>query len=76
MEKIINALLFLSENTLIQDGEKIYLNDLFRKIISSYDGRKRIHFVDISKDVVIYKNQILVEQLIKNLIENAIKYST
>ncbi len=76
LEKIINALLFLSENTLIKDGDKVNLNALFHKVISQFEGVKKIHFVELHKEVTVMKNQILLEQLVKNLIENAIKYSS
>ena len=75
MEKIINALLFLSENTTIKDGEKIILNDIISKVISAHDWTKKIHYVEVQKNVIVYKNAILLEQVIKNLLENAMKYS-
>lgn len=75
MEKIINSLLFLSENTVIKDGEKIVLNELFSKIIHWYEWSKKIHYVELSKGILVYKNGILLEQVIKNLLENAMKYS-
>ncbi len=76
LEKIINALLFLSENTFIKDGEKLHLNTIFKKIMHSFEDQKKIHFVELQKDIFVTKNQILLEQLIKNLFENAIKYSS
>lgn len=75
MEQIINSLLFLSENSIIKEKEKINFWTLLKELIEEQNTEKEIHFEQKDKKVFIETDPILLKRLIKNLLENAIKYS-
>lgn len=70
MENIISSLLFLSENSKNKSNDKVSFIDLLEK----YKKNKNIQLI-INDDFVVYWDKKLFEILIKNLIENWLKYS-
>lgn len=70
MENIISSLLFLAENSKNTLKDKVSFKDLFDKY--SFDKNISICF---KNDFIIYWDKNLFEILIKNLIENWLKYS-
>ena len=75
LEHIINGLLFLSENTLIQSKQKIDIIPLFENVIDSFITEKEIKLQTSKPHIFVYTEKILFERLLKNLVENALKYS-
>ena len=75
MQEIIDNLLFLSESEANLEKEEIDLNNEIKEIINKYfwDFREKIFisWVNIKKNF----NKKLFDILIRNLLENAIKYS-
>jgi signal transduction histidine kinase len=76
MEQIINALLFLSENSIIKDKEKLNFSNLVKEIVSQQETKKKFELELKEKKIFIETDPILLKRLITNLIENAIKYTT
>lgn len=70
MENIINSLLFLAENSQSKVKDKIS----FKKLLEKYSENKNI-LLNIKEDFIAYWDNNLFEILLKNLIENALKYS-
>lgn len=70
MENIINSLLFLAENPKNKLKDKINFNNLFEK----YKENKDV-LLNIKDDFIVYWDKNLFEILVKNLIENWLKYS-
>lgn len=68
MQNITDDLLLLSENNELKNKEKISFKDLLEK------NKRNDLIIDIKDDFIIYWNKTLIDRLIKNLIENAIKY--
>jgi signal transduction histidine kinase len=75
LEQIINGLLFLSENTLIQSKQKIDIIPLFENVIDSFLTEKEIKLQTSKPHIFVYTEKILFERLLKNLVENALKYT-
>ncbi len=75
MEEIINNLLFLSENEKIKDKDIILINNEIKIFIKKYFNKsKNLFILDIKNYQKIYFNHKLFNILLKNLLENAIKY--
>ncbi len=75
MEEIINNLLFLSENEKIKDKDIILINNEIKIFIKKYFNKsKNLFILDIKNYQKIYFNHKLFDILLKNLLENAIKY--
>ncbi len=75
MTDIINSLLFLSTINKIKDNKQIDLNNQIKKVIEFNNFPKdRINILKINNKE-IFCNKVLLDTLLKNLIENAIKYS-
>jgi len=75
MQEIIDSLLFLSENELVLKKDNILLKDEIKEIISKYfEDNKKDFVIKIPKDIKILFNKKLFDILLKNLIENALKY--
>lgn len=70
MENIISSLLFLAENSKNKWTENINLKELFLK----YWENKNIH-LHYNNDFIINWDKNLFEILLKNIIENGLKYS-
>lgn len=70
IEKIINSLLFLSEN--FKNNSSSTIN--FSEILSDYKENKNINLI-IKSDFVFIWDKSLFEILCKNIIENWLKYS-
>jgi signal transduction histidine kinase len=75
MQEIIDSLLFLSENETNISKENFLLKDEIKTIVNKYfENEKKDIKIDISKNIKINFNKKLFDILIKNLLENAIKY--
>ncbi len=76
MIHIIKSLLILSreENALLNKSKPINISNLFYDVINSYNIPNRIN-TDISSDIHIKGTHEQLSILLKNLIDNAIKYS-
>ncbi|MDD3794056.1 MAG: HAMP domain-containing sensor histidine kinase [Candidatus Gracilibacteria bacterium] len=69
MQKIIDSLLFLSEKNELNSLKKVS----FLSIVQKYTNEKILLY---SKgDFIVNGNEVLLDTLIKNLIDNAIKYN-
>lgn len=67
IQEIIDNLLFLSENSNLWETSKISLKSL----LSKYENIAKITY---KKDFVLNWNKILLERLLENLVNNALKY--
>ena len=75
MQEIIDSLLFLSENELVLEKDNILLKDEIKDIIWKYfEENKKDFIIKIPNDIKILFNKKLFDILLKNLIENALKY--
>ena len=70
MENIISSLLFLAENSKNKLNDKVNFNNLLEK----YRLNKNIS-LNIKNDFIVYWDKNLFEILVKNLVENWLKYS-
>ncbi|MDD2907541.1 MAG: HAMP domain-containing sensor histidine kinase [Candidatus Gracilibacteria bacterium] len=69
MQDIIDGLLFLSEKTNIIEKQEVSVFELVQKY------KNELIEVNINDDFIIIGNKILLDRMIKNLIENALKYN-
>lgn len=76
LEKIINSLLFLWENTIIKEKNTFPLIDEINKSIHSFKAQKTFIIKKNAMWVKLHTHKALFERLLKNLIENAIKYAS
>ena len=75
MQDIIDSLLFLSENEIILEKQEIYVKEEILGIINKYFSNNNKKFkLEINNNVKIKFNKKLFDILIKNLLENALKY--
>ncbi len=75
MQDIIDSLLFLSENEIVLEKQDIFLKEEILSIIDKYFVNDKIKFkIDLSNKIKIKFNKKLFDILIKNLLENALKY--
>lgn len=82
MKDTIDELLYLSNleyhRNETEQLEQIYFSDVIDDIIDEYDSLARLSKITINKDIddsYIYEQTKLLTHLIKNLVENAIKYN-
>lgn len=76
MENIIDWLLFLSESSIKKENLKIDLNDFIQSIIRKKYKNSHIEVQTSDTPVFIFADSFLFERMVRNLLENALKYST
>ena len=69
IKEITNNLLFLSESNILVDKKIISLKNILENIQNDF-----ITF-DIKNDFQIFWNEVLIQRLVNNLVENALKYN-
>lgn len=69
IKEITNNLLFLSESNVLVDKKIISLKNILENIHNDF-----ITF-DIKNDFQIFWNEVLIQRLVNNLVENALKYN-
>ncbi|MDD3145005.1 MAG: HAMP domain-containing sensor histidine kinase [Candidatus Gracilibacteria bacterium] len=69
MQEIIDNLLFLSEKTVLNKRENISIKEIVEKY------KKENINIEVDGDFIIVGNSILLDTMIKNLVDNALKYT-
>lgn len=69
IKDITNNLLFLSESNEIVDKKNISLKEILENIKNDEIN------INIKNDFIIFWNEILIQRLVNNLVENALKYN-
>ncbi len=78
MKSVIDSMLFLSENVILKDKNKINLYELVDEMIDFYSNKswKKINLIKkTKKELILSWDKNLIKTMLKNLFENAIKYS-
>jgi signal transduction histidine kinase len=75
MTKIINGLLKFSETIQITNKIDINLENFIRKNLYFLESSDNIHITNNEFNYSILTDELLFSRVIKNLIENAVKYS-
>lgn len=78
MRSVIDSMLFLSENVILKEKEKIDLLEIVEELEDFYNSKSDKKFIiksKIKKWLIINWDKHLIKTMIKNLFENAIKYS-
>lgn len=78
MTSVIDSMLFLSENIILQEVNDINLTELIDEQIENYNWKNKKHIIKKwinLKDIIISWDRITLRTMLKNLFENAIKYS-
>ena len=69
IKEITNNLLFLSESNVLVDKKIISLKNILENI------KNENIYTEIKNDFIIFWNEILIQRLVNNLVENALKYN-
>lgn len=78
MTTVIDSMLFLSENIVLNDVNDVNLSELVDEQIENFSNKNNKVFVKktkSNKDIIISWDKITLKTMLKNLFENAIKYS-
>lgn len=76
IKNITDSLLFLSENFTLKEIQKFEINNTIKKFIEANSNQENIFVEYYKKDLEVSANKNMFDRLLKNLIENAFKYST
>lgn len=77
MKSVIDSMLFLSENVILKERQKINLKELVEELIESCKNKNKNNFTlssTFKKDLIVLWDRSLIKTMIKNLLENAVKY--
>ena len=75
MKNITDSLLFLSENFTLKEIQKFEINKTIKEYIEKESLIKNVEIDYFPENIEINKNKNMFERILKNLIENALKYS-
>jgi len=78
MTTVIDSMLFLSENIILQEVKDINLTELIDEQIEYYNWKNTKHIIKkwiFTNDVIISWDKVTLKTMLKNLFENAVKYS-
>lgn len=75
IKNITDSLLFLSENFTLKETQKIEINACIEDYVSKSRDKDKIFVSYSKKPIEVIANKNMFDRLIKNLCENAIKYS-
>ncbi len=78
MKSVIDSMLFLSENVSLWEKEEINIFDIINDLLDFYSKKtwkKIIRKFSKIKNINFYWDKMLLKTMLKNLLENAIKYS-
>lgn len=76
IKNITDTLLFLSENFVVKQKELVWIISLIEAFIQKYPNKEVIEFIHKGIDMKVSIDVNIFERLLKNLIENALKYSS
>lgn len=76
IKNITDSLLFLSENFTLREIQKIEINTCVREYLEKSTNKDKVEVIYNKKDVEVMANKNMFDRLLKNLIENAVKYSS
>lgn len=74
MKNITDSLLFLSENFTLKEIQKFEINKVIKEYIEKENLTKSVEVNYFPENIEINKNKNMFERILKNLIENALKY--
>jgi signal transduction histidine kinase len=74
MKNITDSLLFLSENFTLKEIQKFEINKAVKEYIEKENLTKSVKITYFPENIEINKNKNMFERILKNLIENALKY--
>jgi two-component system, OmpR family, sensor kinase len=76
IKNITDTLLFLSENFVVKKKQSVSLSFIIESFIQKHQDKENIEFLLKDKDIETFVDVHMFERLLKNLIENALKYSS
>lgn len=78
MASVIDSMLFLSENIVLKEVKDVNINDLVDEMIENFNWKNNKIFIkkwNANKSIIIEWDKTTLKTMLKNLFENAIKYS-
>lgn len=78
MKSVIDSMLFLSENVILKEREKVNIYSIIEELEDLYSAKtdKKVVVKNQHRsNLIVYWDKNLIKTMIKNLFENAIKYS-